>query len=328
MKRGVAIAAGSLLAACSLAVDMSGLTGGLEEPASLDPDASSARADAEPGTDGAPRPDAEPPACTIPVDSDPKNCGACGRDCLGGTCTKGTCGVSYIATGFDGSLGVGVAAGKVYVGHQAGLTELDLDGKNPRLVVPGNVEYVHATATDVFFTTGGALRRWPRSGGDVATLASAGNMLGVALSPTHAYFARYTDVASGGGVYRVPYPQGGSPQLLFEYDHPEEIDWLDGKLFVGSDGASDAVIAVSDDGTGTRTTLLQGGGPVGVGVRSGHAFIARQGSGEIVRVPIGGGQPTLLAKDLGRPSGIVATEAAIYWAEVETGKVGVLVTAP
>ncbi|MBX3234434.1 MAG: hypothetical protein KIT84_09425 [Labilithrix sp.] len=321
-------AGAALLAACSLTIDTGDLTGG---PAASSPAPDAGDAGPPSLDDAGPIPDgASPPVCDLPTDSDPKNCGACGRDCLGGACTNGTCGVSVIARDFDGPLGVSVAGGKVYVGHAGGLVELDLDGTNRRTVVADlHATYVHATETDVFFAEGttSSIRRWPRSGGSAALVVGAPNILGVALSPTHLYYTRYTSPNAGGGVYRMTYPNTGGPELLFSYDRAEEIDWLDGRIYVGSDGESDAVIAVNDDGTGERTTLLEGGGPVAVSVLGADAFIARQGGEEVLRVPIAGGAPESLVKspDQSRPSGIAAVAGAIYWVEVDSGELDVLV---
>jgi hypothetical protein len=57
---------------------------------------------------------AEADPCTASPAEDPKNCGRCGHDCLGGGCKGGVCQPYAIVTGIEGPFGVAVRNGVVY----------------------------------------------------------------------------------------------------------------------------------------------------------------------------------------------------------------------
>lgn len=73
-------------------------------------------------------PDSE--GCNKNVDSDPKNCGACGRDCLGGTCAAGQCSIIPLATGQATPNALAVDANNVYFvnGGNGKLMRMGKDG--------------------------------------------------------------------------------------------------------------------------------------------------------------------------------------------------------
>src|SRR5262249_2222002 len=48
------------------------------------------------------------------LDSDSQHCGACGNDCLGGTCRAGACALATLASGYDSYLRIAVDAKNVY----------------------------------------------------------------------------------------------------------------------------------------------------------------------------------------------------------------------
>jgi hypothetical protein len=111
--RGVAfaLAALGLAAAC---VDLGGAAGGASV---ADAGADATDRDAAIATDGS-SPDAN--ACGADTTSDPHNCGRCGHDCLGGTCTASRCDAvslgSVAGTALDG---VVVAGAQVFVASAA-----------------------------------------------------------------------------------------------------------------------------------------------------------------------------------------------------------------
>src|SRR5215467_10227089 len=60
-------------------------------------------------------PDTGSDACAgVYLSSDPKNCGACGHDCLGGTCVTGICQPVIIANGVTDLEGLAIDAANVY----------------------------------------------------------------------------------------------------------------------------------------------------------------------------------------------------------------------
>lgn len=64
--------------------------------------------------DGAALPDGNV-TCSADLQTDPKNCGRCGRDCLGAPCTAGRCDPIVLASGLTNPSGLWLTADKVYI---------------------------------------------------------------------------------------------------------------------------------------------------------------------------------------------------------------------
>jgi hypothetical protein len=123
--------------------------------------------------DGSTSEDGAVPACVADTQSDSKNCGSCGHDCLGGACNQGVCAPVRIN---------GTGGGEPWA--------IALD--------EANVYY-----TDISGTTG-SLYKVPKGGGTPAKLASTSNHLiyDLKLDGTHAYFSSGS-FGNGGAVERV-----------------------------------------------------------------------------------------------------------------------------
>ncbi len=98
------------------------------------------------------------PACTANIDlnSDPKNCGSCGHDCLGGECTSGSCAPIKLATDQGRLFTVAVDDQFIYWGGDNAAiakTRLDGSGMAKTLVPKGASEfsYFWALASDQVF---------------------------------------------------------------------------------------------------------------------------------------------------------------------------------
>jgi hypothetical protein len=316
---GIAIVALGGFAACTLTTDLDGFAGGGDDSAApaKTPDGGVVPEVEDAGEGGA--------ACD--TDSDPHNCGVCGKDCLGGECKGGKCGQSVLASGFDRPYGIGLSQNKLYVGDGRGLHELGLDGKElARVVTDLRPEYVWGTDTDVFFSEANDLmiHRWSHTtdGSAPAVTDRQPGLEGVAAGGGYLYFTRYQKPEEGGGVYRVPFPAGGEPEKMKPWNKAECVAFADGKVYFAGDG-QDSANALHDDGT--VDPLLTRGGPTGIFILGDDAFITRQAAGQVLRVSLSTKESETLADDLGAPSGIVATPTAVYWAEADTGKVGVIV---
>lgn len=118
----------------------------------------------------------------VRVESDSRNCGACGHDCFDAACSAGMCATQEVVPGVQ----------------------------EPRALA--------VDETHVYWTTaGGEVRRAPKEGGPADVIASGqGDSRALAVEHTHVFWIRPSD----GTVVRAKKDGGGSgkPQQIFEGD--------------------------------------------------------------------------------------------------------------
>jgi hypothetical protein len=87
-----------MVAACALScTSLTGLSGGASDGGASDGAPDAGDSVGEGGATDTSTSDGAP--CVGPSQTDPKNCGACGHDCLGGACDAGVCQPAVVATG-------------------------------------------------------------------------------------------------------------------------------------------------------------------------------------------------------------------------------------
>jgi hypothetical protein len=312
MRRFISIvgALSAVAAACTLFTDLSGFNGTPAGPA-------------EGGADGdAADSDADITSCDADITSDPTHCGACNRNCLGGSCEFGKCSATMIVSGLPQQTGIAIANGKLWVSVTNAIRQYELDGGGGLDIVSSpHPAYLSADATYLYWvdTTESKLKRWPMDGGAIEELAQIDptlRPLGTAVSGTHVYFTHYV---YDGGVERVLLDGGGREVVFQPYNRPEDIDFADGELVVGGDGVNELAV-FADAGSGSKRTLSTGGGPCSMTVKDGFIYFGEQYNRDLVRIPFAGGAKEVLVMDAGRPVGVAASDDAIYWRE--TGDAG------
>ena len=145
-------------------------------------------------------------ACVV-LATDPKNCGSCKHDCLGGTCRDGQCQAAVVVSGAGAPYVIGVDSGNVY--YQAGdsgtgitnaywVSKTAIGGTGSPLDVGGSsVEYLGVIGTKLLFDMEGDFGMCDFSSSDpthcsatTSTLPDSGNPVGF-KSPSPAYLATY-----------------------------------------------------------------------------------------------------------------------------------------
>jgi hypothetical protein len=165
------------------------------------------------GADGA--------GCAADVNTDGKNCGRCGHDCLGGTCTAGACdpvtlaqalnqpgGIAlddanvYFATAvstagatYSSPLGVAVDGTTLYIAAYAGslggiftCSLASCDATLKRLTATAYDRFVEVANSSIYFTTESDVRRMQPDGGAEVAIGSATQPYALAVDATHVYF--------------------------------------------------------------------------------------------------------------------------------------------
>ncbi len=127
------------------------------------------------------------PACTADLANDPKNCGACGRDCGGSACTAGACApVAIVTTSPNDVRSVAVSDTRLFWSSQSAATirAAALDGTGSVVVVSRAAEEIAVDATWLYYVSGGNLRRAKHDGSADTQLASGwGGCVFVGPSP-------------------------------------------------------------------------------------------------------------------------------------------------
>jgi hypothetical protein len=117
--------------------------------------------DGAPGDGGAR--DGDAAGCVADLASDPRNCGACGHDCLAGDCADGGCRPFVVATGLSSPHALALGPDHVYWAVVSGMDHdvvrcprSGCGAKAPELVTTHSdeVESIVATRERLYFTTG------------------------------------------------------------------------------------------------------------------------------------------------------------------------------
>lgn len=282
-----------------------------------------------------------PPACTPPlvpcngvcmdVSADPANCGACGHDCLGGACAAGMCQPIVLST-TDAAFDLTVDATHVYwVTHPGDVWKVPLTGgdavelfhqppsySNGESAIAVHGESVYwVSAADV------AVRSIPKAGGEVVVLASdPGILWTIAANDTGVYWGYINDQPR---IMRLP-PGATSPVLVAKPLNPSKLALDDSYVYFGDMSLSKLMRAPIAGGPPIELAKYVPNRQVTVDATfiywtSGPLDGVMLGWGRVFRMPLTGGAPEVLVKNLDWPSGIVTDSANIYFTDMQSGKI-------
>lgn len=326
-------------------------------------DCSSTEASPSPDVDAAPVPaadgamsDVEAPApCSPDLESDPKNCGRCGHDCLGGACAAGACQPVVLAYDQAGPRRIVLSDGYIYwYSASAGtISRVALAGGPPTVLLRG----LHTTSTNQTDFTLDATKLYVRDLSRVMTLPREGLADGAApvirddgpnasALPAIAVDASHVYIGSGGGgLYATtkdlaqPFTKIAQTPIFF-YTR-EESTWgaqlvadsagilsvnpVLGTIYLASKPA-DAGADAGDAGAAPGFTALvtQQALPSGLALDQGRMFWANFGSGSVRSAAISGaeaGAPTQVASGLGGPRAVAVDQGFVYFTTAKTGTV-------
>jgi hypothetical protein len=237
--------------------------------------------------------------CGADLSRDPRHCGGCGHDCLGGACVDGACAPVVVARGQEAAqlaLGPGFVAwtnpargGEIVRAPRGG-------GALVKLASGLAIGSFALAPGRVLFTQGGAstedVRSMPVDGGSAVTLLAGARVAGSIAADMAAVYVPVR--AAPWAVVRVPL-EGGPPARA----------WSSEATGAGG-GAPDA----------TRTL------PSSVAIAAGHLVVAVEGTylegggsrrdGFVVAIPPGEGAPVRLAANLVRPR-LATTDGVRAW---------------
>jgi hypothetical protein len=309
-------------------------------------------------------------ACTAPttacgttcvnVQTDGKNCGTCGHDCLGGACTGGKCQPIAIATGQTAVNGVALDANGIYwtrsgsnsIAGVVATAKLDGTGLTP-LSSAGVGESDYAPAVGggylYFIQTAGSLRAvWrcqlPSCNGGPSLIA--GNQpvatdLALDAANNRLYWVNGTPYQGTGGAVMTMALPNGAPTRVVTADQPNPsslalgsngfVYWTNGGTYVnnvhqGNGGVRRAPLGQTN---GAATTIVTSAGAdvVGIALDAQSVYFGSGSLSTLEVAPInGGGSSSKLANVPGRVQEIAVDGTNVYW--FESGPSGRILTCP
>lgn len=303
MKRALVSSIAAALCACSLVTPLSDL-----EPVS--------------GVDSGAPTDA---ACGD-LQKDPKNCGVCGRDCLGGTCTAGACDPAPLAAAQVAPSSIAVDSTHVYwiVGGAIRRTTLSVGGavENVGSGTISGLGLLRVDGTNLFAvawnvsTSAYSIPSSEVSGtvapSVIATFAG-GAPTGFGLDAQHLFVFQQSNL-TGCGIppcLIASARDGKNPVKLWAGNATSDRVAIDGGRAFLLSGASLSSIGPLDSAATALATLDATGGEVAADATSAYATLPSLGS--IVAVPRAGGKATTVAIGQASPRLLTASTGWIAW---------------
>jgi hypothetical protein len=284
--------------------------------------------------------------CETVLGSDPKNCGACGRDCAGGACNVGQCAPVVLASNQSSPNVLVLDQGSVYWAAYYSYTidKVGKDGGTPTTLSQAEV-YPSGVAVDGtaiywasrgYGSSDGFVRRAPLAGGGPVTIVGglSTRPSAVAVDANKVYYATLGDFsATGGAIASAPLgaaDAGAGTALAPQQNNPmfltidaNAIYWSNNGTFVAPDaGAPNGSIvkcATPACAGGPQTIASAQNHPRGIAVDTDTIywtnFGANQNDGAIMKCPKAGcgTGATVLASNLVYPDGIAVDAKYVYF---------------
>jgi hypothetical protein len=251
------------------------------------------------GPDGQPLGDGQPPpgdgsggdtgTCTADLQTSAQNCGRCGHDCQGGTCTTGKCDPVTLATSLENPSGIA------------------LDGVN------------------VYYTTfggAGAVALVPKAGGTPKTLATTQTSArGVQVDATGLYWSNGDFISGKGGVWKCTLPACTTPTLVAPGDWAYDVQLANGQVYFSAYNDGTVLVGLPDGGAGVVATTNHA---FGLGVDSNYAYYTSS-QPNLYRAALDGGagnEESVGPLNSDSVGFVVLDATRFYWAFADTSDAG------
>ena len=203
----------------------------------------------------------------------------------------------------------------------AGIRRIAAGGDGATLLLAVDALGVALGPTSLFWVTAsGSVQSMPKAGGAVQTLGTEVNGVtwGVAIDASYFYFAATASLSAT--ISRVPLSGGPVTDLVTVAADVTAIAVDAANVyFVDGDALSSVPVA-----GGTSSVIANGfSGTMALKADSGNVYasisLGNGPTGSVVRIPVTGGPPTVLAGSQWIPSGLALDATCVYWADADLG---------
>jgi hypothetical protein len=288
------------------------------------------------GRDASSDGDAQPAAC-IDLDADPRNCGACGHDCLGGACLGGACQPVVLAANQLNPVALAIDDASVYwitSGSDGAVMRCALSGcgGNAEAYVIGqpNPNDIAVDDSFVYWSQSGAIHRaTTRSGPVTSTFVQATIQTNYQALTVDGPDLFYID--QNGGTWEVgaaARADGGTRTIATPNNaNGRALAASDGGIVWFAQGTSQpALYGCARDGTCTGSLWLEPVGDEGrLAIDSTHVYWTAPQSGELRRCATGGcTSADILAQGQPQPTSLAVRDDEVFFTSGADGGVLVL----
>ncbi len=255
---------------------------------------------------------------------DPKNCGACGHDCLGAACVGAACQPVTLAINQAVAIDIALDATNVYwagkTGSKTHTYYVSTVGKEGGVAVQlfsntlgiGNIT---VGATAVFTTANGQLLQIPKGGGSSSPIGTlAGSYAAIASDGTNVYVGD----SGSGEIEKIALASQMATKLAAS-PHPAPVTF-DATNVYWMDGQTGGIMKVPILG-GMAVTLATSPPSANMAVGATNVYWTEFSNGTVMAVPITGGSAMQLASNQNGVAGIAVDATAVYWLNMTAGTV-------
>ena len=270
--------------------------------------------------------DAGEAGCSADVVVDPKNCGRCGHDCLGGACERGACQPVRLAVDRSNLLWMAIDATHVYFCEDA----VQRLGRVPKAggaveLVASACTYTYGAAviddTNIYVNEQGGIRVVPKQGLGAGSLILPG-ATAFAVDATNLYLLEVQSGGTGGMRLSRAAKPAGTPVTIGGLTSPGRVAHDATKLYVTDvDGIRQFSKTAAPGGPDAGSSLFVGGAPepADVAVDSMYVYYASQTTGSVKRATKVGGSVDIVASGVNAPSAVAVDASGVYFASASAG---------
>jgi sugar lactone lactonase YvrE len=181
---------------------------------------------------------------------------------------------------------------------------------------------------DSWQTTEGRIMQSALDGSAIAVLATAQNEpIALAAGGGAAVWSVLGEYQSvGGAIFQTKMGGGAVDGFVVGIDTPLAVTVQSGDVYWADEGnlnvenSGRVMKAPLDPNAGKATTLVSGGRPQGVAADGANVYWTDSATQSVQRIPIAGGTASTLAKGQVGPLAIAVDDANVYWVRIAEGK--------